>query len=197
MSREKMPVDENFLSRWSRRKQEVKSGELSEPEQSLQTADELPDAQEEAPPLTDEDMPPIESLTEDSDYSGFMSPGVSEELRQTALRKLFSSAAFNVVDGLDDYDEDFTSFAKLGEIVTADMRFQMEQEARKKMEELMAEDESEEMPDEVVAESDHQEMLSAFQENNNVNEIEIELDLSEKSETEQAVTKAVDTRKTT
>ena len=193
MTREKTPVDENFLSRWSRRKQTVKSGELSEPEESLETTDGLSVAQEEVPPLTDADMPPIESLTEDSDYSGFMSPGVSEELRQIALRKLFSSAAFNVVDGLDDYDEDFTSFAKLGDIVTADMRFQMEQEARKKMNELMAEDDTEKLPHQEVAEEERQEQLSAAPEN----EIESEPLPSEKAESEQAVTEAVDTRKTT
>ncbi len=67
-------------------------------------------------------MPDIDSLDDDSDYSGFLSPGVSEALRKQALRRMFHSAAFNVCDGLDDYDEDFTSFEKLGDIVTADMR---------------------------------------------------------------------------
>ncbi|MBF2761421.1 MAG: DUF3306 domain-containing protein [Ectothiorhodospiraceae bacterium AqS1] len=81
--------------------------------------------------LTDADMPPIESLNEHSDYSGFLSPGVSEELRRRALRKLFLSAAFNVRDGLDDYDDDFTSFEALGDMVTADMKHQMEAEAER------------------------------------------------------------------
>ena len=81
--------------------------------------------------LTDEDMPPLASLDENSDYSGFLSPGVSEALRRRALRKLFSSAVFNVPDGLDDYDDDFTSFAALGDIVTADMKHQAEMEAER------------------------------------------------------------------
>ena len=76
--------------------------------------------------LTDADMPPLESLGEDDDYSGFMSTGVSEELRNLALRKLFRSAKFNVVDGLNDYDDDFTNFEPLGDIITSDMRHQME-----------------------------------------------------------------------
>ena len=76
-------------------------------------------------------MPPLDSLDEDSDYSGFLSSGVSEELRRRALRKLFSSAVFNIPDGLDDYDDDFTTFAALGDIVTADMRHQQEMEAER------------------------------------------------------------------
>ncbi|NIQ95758.1 MAG: hypothetical protein GWN87_17280, partial [Desulfuromonadales bacterium] len=33
---------------------------------------------------------------------------------------------FNIRDGLDDYDEDFRTFASLGDIVTADMKHQQE-----------------------------------------------------------------------
>ena len=80
---------------------------------------------------SDEDMPPLDSLDEDSDYSGFLSPGVSEALRRRALRKLFMSAVFNIPDGLDDYDDDFTSFQALGDIVTSDMRHQAEMEAER------------------------------------------------------------------
>jgi hypothetical protein len=84
--------------------------------------------------LTDDDMPPIESLNADSDFSGFMSSKVSEPLRRRALRKLFGSAQFNIRDGLDDYDGDYTSFAGLGGIITADLRHQLEVELQKKIE---------------------------------------------------------------
>ena len=100
------------------------SGSESEPERGIE-------GESEEKILTDADMPPIESLDEDSDYSGFLSPGVSEELRRRALRKLFFSAAFNVRDGLDDYDDDFTSFEALGDMVTADMKHQKEVEAER------------------------------------------------------------------
>lgn len=60
-------------------------------------------------------MPPLDSLGPESDYSGFMSPGVSDELRRLALRKLFHSPLYNITDGLDDYDDDFRSFAVLSE----------------------------------------------------------------------------------
>jgi hypothetical protein len=88
----------------------------------------------DAPPeraLTDADMPALEALGEDDDYSGFLSPGVSEQLRLKALRKLFTSAKFNVTDGLDDNAEDFTTFEPLGDIITSDMRHRIEMEAER------------------------------------------------------------------
>ena len=84
--------------------------------------------------LTDVDMPPLESLSADSDFTGFLSPKVSETLRRAALRKLFHGSTFNVIDELDDYAEDFTTFEVLGDIVTADMRHQLELEAKKQAE---------------------------------------------------------------
>ena len=70
----------------------------------------------------------MDSLDESSDFSGFMSPKVSEELRRLALRKLFSLPKYNITDGLDDYNEDFTNFAKLGNILTHEMRRALERE---------------------------------------------------------------------
>ncbi len=53
-------------------------------------------------------------------------------------------AAFNIRDGLDDYDEDFTFFEPLGDTITADMRHQMEREKEKERQRLaqLADDES-------------------------------------------------------
>ena len=85
--------------------------------------------------LTDADMPDIEALDEESSYADFLSSGVSEALRRKALRKLFHAATFNTCDGLDDYAEDYTTFEKLGDVLTADMRHRMEmEEARKQAE---------------------------------------------------------------
>ena len=140
---------EGFLNRWSRRKQQTKEQAESEvttdvelqldSQNALQTeiqqSEILANAEVAEPVLTDADMPPLESLNEDSDYSGFMSTGVSDELRNLALKQLFKAATFNVRDGLDEYDEDYTSFEKLGDIVTCDMKHQMEVEARQKLEE--------------------------------------------------------------
>ena len=71
-------------------------------------------------------MPPLESLGPDSDYSGFLSPGVSESLRRLALRRLFHAPEFNLCDGLDDYDDDFRAFAGLGSVVPVEMRKRLE-----------------------------------------------------------------------
>jgi hypothetical protein len=126
--------DEAFLGRWSRRKA-LKQGDVDlestkEPKDNEQNLDQSSE-ESVGPPLTDKDMPPIESLGEDDDFSGFLSPEISEKLRKVALRKLFHGAGFNVRDGLDDYDDDFTVFEPLGDIVTADMRHQQEMLERK------------------------------------------------------------------
>ena len=125
-------TDDDFLHRWSRRKQQANSNPQQAERKESQVA--IEDTETDLP--TDADMPPIQSLTEDSDYSGFLSPKVSETLRKQALRKLFHSTAFNICDGLDDYDGDYTTFEKLGNIITADMKHQIEIEAQRHMQDL-------------------------------------------------------------
>jgi len=119
--------DEGFLARWSRRKQ---AGYLHREHPSAPGPQTVPgdppaadDLQQTTPQreVTDADMPPVDSLDEKSDYAAFMSAGVSEKLRAQALRKLFHLPGFHLPDGLDDYDDDFTQFAKLGDIVTREM----------------------------------------------------------------------------
>ena len=80
---------EAFLSRWSRLKQH-------KPEEKTQEA-------APAPPL-----PPVEKLTPESDFSGFMHPKVEDALRRVALKKLFSDPHFNVPDPYEAYSGDWT-----------------------------------------------------------------------------------------
>ncbi len=136
---------EGFTSRWSKRKHAVRAGaqpDLVEEEQAkaIEIAKEMERniAQEKADKLaalnalTDEDMPAVESLDESSDFSQFMSTSVSEGLRKLALRKLFHSEQFNMRDGLDEYDGDYTHFEKLDpSTITADMKHLLEVEAEK------------------------------------------------------------------
>jgi hypothetical protein len=68
--------------------------------------------------------PSLESLTDDSDYSAFMQPGVSVELRREALRRLFRSQKFAAVDELGNDRDDYSDFLPLGDVITADMHFQ-------------------------------------------------------------------------
>jgi len=109
--------DEPFLKRWSRLKTDDTVGETAP--DALEVAGEaLPveaDPKDGAPEETGEasidpeDLPDIESLDSESDYTVFMQQGVPDELRKLALRKLFlSNPAFAVLDGLNDYDEDYS-----------------------------------------------------------------------------------------
>ncbi|MCG7874275.1 MAG: DUF3306 domain-containing protein [Candidatus Thiodiazotropha lotti] len=115
--------DENFIRRWSDRK-------LA----SQQPLVEQAEAEQPLEQPCDEDMPPLESLNDSSDYSGFLSPKVSEPLRKIALRKLFHGSDFNLCDGLDDYAEDFTKFEALGDVITADLKHQLEVQEQKEVE---------------------------------------------------------------
>ena len=175
--------DDGFLRRWSQRKSQARSGEPEEnlPEASVPEVQTAQEPVEEKPELTDADMPPIESLDENSDYSAFMSPKVSEGLRQLALRKLFHLPKFNIRDGLNDYDEDYTFFEPLGDVVTSDMRLQQERaEARKRAEleaqqsEELVEEElvEEELPEdaEEVVETDKAEVEDAMEEDDETDE---------------------------
>ncbi len=85
-----------------------------------QLDDELSVADNE--PLTDADMPDIDTLDEQSDFSGFLSEKVSEHLRRKALQKLFHLPEFNIRDGLNEYDEDYSKFIPLGDTVTYQMK---------------------------------------------------------------------------
>ena len=96
--------ERSFLSRWSRRKA-LRQEELDEvvvngEQDALAQQPDATEAQEEKPPLTDEDMPPIETMGEDDNYGDFLSPKVSEKLRKAALRKLFCVTEMTVWGGL-------------------------------------------------------------------------------------------------
>jgi hypothetical protein len=55
-----------------------------------------------------EPLPPVESLTPESDFSPFMREGVDPEVRRGAVKKLFADPRFNVMDGLDVYIDDYS-----------------------------------------------------------------------------------------
>jgi hypothetical protein len=66
-------------------------------------------ASDEAPP----NLPSIDELTADSDYTVFFGKNVPETLKNAALRKLWrSDPVFNQIDGLDNYAEDFNVIDK-------------------------------------------------------------------------------------
>lgn len=135
----KAPEDEPFLQRFHRRKVAARRGEpLSDEPPSGELATPAPAAPPGPEPLlTDEDMPPIESLTAESDFSGFLSPGVSEDLRRAALRRLWQVADLDFVDELDIYAGDYTRFEPLGDLVTREMSRRLERAVRREAERLV------------------------------------------------------------
>ena len=82
---------ERFLSRWSRLKHESR-GEDAAPVVEKKDA---------------EPVPPVETVTPQSDFSPFMQPKVKEELRRLALKKLFRDPHFNVPDPFEPYSRDW------------------------------------------------------------------------------------------
>ena len=108
-----------FLSRWARRKEQVRTGVAVAPEPALEVPMvvapvasvvvnvEVP-VVEEAPvaePLPT--MADVALLTRESDYSRFVSPGIDEGVKHAAMKKLFADPHFNVMDGLDTYIDDY------------------------------------------------------------------------------------------
>jgi hypothetical protein len=86
-------VKERFLDRWSRLKRET---------------EQLPEKQDKDEAAPAPALPPVEELTPESDFSGFMHPKVEDALRRVALKKLFRDPHFNVPDPFEAYSGDWT-----------------------------------------------------------------------------------------
>lgn len=125
---------EGFVQRWSRRKHEARHGEA--PVEAPPPPVAEPTAAPAARELTDADMPPVESLDGNSDYRPFLSPGVSEELRRLAFRKLFRLPEFSQRFELESEYYDCTNLEPLGSVITYDMREEMKRAAEKLAEAL-------------------------------------------------------------
>lgn len=130
MSQERI---EGFLGRWSRLKQAGRTGEaqvdadISEAEAGRKSpASEIDqqtsaapsegevrgEAEAQKPEVRDFSKFDFDSLGYDSDYEQFMEADVPDDVRNTALRKLWvSNPVLANMDGLDDYCEDYTDAA--------------------------------------------------------------------------------------
>lgn len=91
------PGDEDFLSRWSRLKRDAGAQPSPKPESG---------PADSHAPLPE--LPPLDKLTFESDYRGFLHPKVDEDLRRAALRKLFSDPHFSAIDMMDVYLDDYS-----------------------------------------------------------------------------------------
>ena len=143
---------DGFLSRWSQRKQAVREGqslveapapatlpspsarELDKQKSAKASAalagtgsqqDQLPAAGGAAAP--ERVLPTLEDvkqLTPESDFSSFVAQGVSPEVRNAAVKKLFADPRYSMIDGMDIYLEDYSlpsplSAAMLAKMVSA------------------------------------------------------------------------------
>ena len=101
-------TDETFLARWLRRKRASKAGPDRPPDKETRgqaLADVVPaqaGIQSPAP------LPPVESLTPESDFTPFMKPEVDAGTKRQAMKALFRDPRFNVMDGLDVYIDDYS-----------------------------------------------------------------------------------------
>lgn len=102
-------ADEPFLSRWSKRKAEARTGSVVPEEPPVATPpSEEPAPSAQARAVSPEPLPPVESLTPDSDFTRFMQPEVDEGVKRQAMKALFQDPHFNVMDGLDTYIADYS-----------------------------------------------------------------------------------------
>lgn len=112
--------DEGFLNRWARRKQraaresEAKPGPET-PGPAEPSEAERAEAEARRQELIDS-LPEPEQLGPEDDYTQFLQDGVPDDLRQRALRRLWTSnPVFANLDGLNDYDLDYTDAATVVE----------------------------------------------------------------------------------
>jgi hypothetical protein len=129
-----------FLSRWSRRKADVREGRpLEEPKPApivfsspsaalapnqVSTADATTTPVAPAADSTTSDAATLkhpndpasqpvltladtQQLTPESDYTGFMARGVSPDVKNAAMKQLFTDPHFNVMDRMDVYIDDY------------------------------------------------------------------------------------------
>jgi hypothetical protein len=136
-------AEDNFFSRWSRRKVQAKSGAPLPPEPpapapmaarapaaavaatAQPAASAAPTVSEPVPPAAPaEPAPTLDDalrLTPQDDFSRFVARDVSPEVRNAAVKKLFADPHFNVMDGLDIYIDDYSKPSPLSKVEMAKM----------------------------------------------------------------------------
>ena len=116
------PTERSFLRRWSQRKLAASRESVA----AAETASPAGTPAAQAPPAPNDagatatsasqapvELPPVDTLTFDSDFTAYLQPTVDPATKQAALRKLFSDPRFNVMDGLDVYIDDYSKFEPL------------------------------------------------------------------------------------
>jgi hypothetical protein len=145
---------DGFLSRWSRRKQDVRAGvpvaEVAPPDAALATdarqalqrqnlvqnqppaqknsageaTDTVANSSSEAPANALPPAPTLDdakALTIESDFKPFMVKNVSPEVKNAAMKKLFTDPHYNVMDMMDIYVDDYSKSDPIPESMLKEM----------------------------------------------------------------------------
>lgn len=115
--------DSGFLSRWSSRKLRKADQQTEKPDDSL-VAPSPTEAPVEQPDETTQEASPAER-------PDWQDPELDKTSRRQALRDIFQKPGIGLPDGLDEYERDYNyhNFAKLGDVVTHEMRRLLEKQA--------------------------------------------------------------------
>jgi hypothetical protein len=122
-SKQNLEETGGFFSRWSQRKQAVKQGvplaeekngalatspssAMGAKQASTGAKDQTAQTPEPVKALTLED---VAKLTPESDFTAYMTQGVSPEVRNAAMKKLLADPHYNIMDGLDIYIGDYNT----------------------------------------------------------------------------------------
>ena len=112
---------EAFLSRWSRLKRTAASS-AALPVVDTPGATQ-PDEKANESIAQPRVLPPVESITLETDIGAFLQPQVDPAVRRRALKKLFQDPHFNVMDGLDIYIGDYNAADPLPESLVKELQF--------------------------------------------------------------------------
>lgn len=115
--------DNGFLSRWSSRK-------LKKAEKPATETDELTaDTTQAEVPADSAPAPAAEPAA--AEQPAWQNQQLDPASRRQALRDIFKKPGIGLPDGLDEYERDYNyhNFAKLGDVVTHEMRRLLEQQA--------------------------------------------------------------------
>jgi hypothetical protein len=104
-----MTGPENFISRWSRLKRESAKDRETAPAESALSPDAVATPASASPSFDPASLPPIESITIDTDIRAFLQSGVPTTLAQAALRRVWvSDPAIRDFIGIAENQWDFT-----------------------------------------------------------------------------------------
>ncbi len=151
MATDRSNPDGGLLSRWAKRKEAVREEEEVEAAAAEPAEEAEPETEEEAMALLEERDPELaeqistmdlNKLSYDDDFTVFMKTKVPDIIRRKALSKLWLSHPLLAnLDGLNEYDEDYTQAADAAEMVRKAFeaaRLREEEAARKKAKEALA-----------------------------------------------------------